>query len=565
MVKKEYATKVVGEKDKSNFVPKEKDYGKNKDNKNYEKLLNRRAGKRIREALQNKKDDEDDDISQAPTLPDDIPLLDRDNKRDIEKPDDIKANRDINAKHNKAKQDKKGQPHSKNKSKKEVHSKEIHYYDYSEKVFNQRDYQFRRRQKELFDERNRNGSFFSESNNVDYSSNIKKRNSKKAKKKKDETPKDKQPKELLEKEDAKKASKKEKQRKSGDNKNKIDAKKANERMMYQKRYAKMREKLEEGKYYGKRFLSRVVKETKSLWPILAGAIVLFLLLYTVVAGATGVFIGSFSGGVVTTDIAESTWTSRRIDIDKAEDYFYHKMLDLDEEIDALKLSSYRFINVDDYLHYDHFALISYLSAYYKGTFAYNADIEHRLDVIFNNLFSYTYEVTTETYTSYDFDPDTGTFTETESSYDVLDIHITVLDIDDYAESTLNPGQLEHYYRMQSIEGGRQAFAAPAPNYRDRVKEYYTMENEHLVLKTVSGNPVYFLRNGTVIEVGGDYVIVENSEDGSKYMIGGITNISTTVGAEAVRGIRIADTTEEMTVKLWIDDEIINPLFYLRSN
>lgn len=343
------------------------------------------------------------------------------------------------------------------------------------------------------------------------------------------------------------------------------ARKMNERMMYEKRYKQMENHVKEVKFMGKQSKKRAEKEAKTYTSIIAVLGAAFIIMYTLIAGGIGLMVGIFGGSGAGSSVTSICWASSSTDICNAEEYFYQKWLGLQAEIQALKdADDHDEVSQTGTLEYDHFAFMTYLSAMYNGTFTYDSSLESTMDSIFNDIFSYTYSLDTETRTGNAYDELSGEWVEVEYEVTVLNITINNQSFSDYASSNLSDEQLQYYTDSYSIAGGLQMFGAPTENWMSTIKEYYTVASGELVTSTISGQGVFAMRNGTVTEVGSNYIKVE-SEDGSSYKISGISSINLSVGDQAVRGVALATSTSEMRVSTWMDGEAINPLFYVKLN
>lgn len=467
---------------------------------------------------------------------------------------------------------------------------------YSDKVFDQSKYNFKRRQKEAWDERLRKEreaqSYFDklkartddgESVFKDekvtygkYSRKLKKSKKRKTpyeeyeekymKKKKvvisdDETDSEKQ--ERLRK---KRQEDQEREKRIQDKEiQKEYERRMNERMMYETRYKQMQNHVKEVQFFGKQAKKRAEKEAKSYLMIIATIGGAFIVIFTLASAAMGMFIGSAGGSGMTSSATSVCWNSSREDIDNAEEYFYQKYLALKAEIqNIIDTETYDELQQNGVLDYDHILFMTFLNAINNGSFTYDSSLESSMDSIFNDIFSYTYRIETETRTRSVYDADTDTWNDEDYDVDVLYIDITVQGFDTYAASNLNSEQLNYYNVAKSIDGGLQCFGAPSESWRNSIIDYYTLSSGSIKTSSVYGETAYAMRDGTVTEVGTNYIKVE-SADGSSYKISGLASVTQTVGATVTRGQGIGMTGSVMTVSTWIDGEAINPLFYVRMN
>lgn len=339
----------------------------------------------------------------------------------------------------------------------------------------------------------------------------------------------------------------------------------NQRMQYEHRYQKMQEHVKEVRFVGKQAKKRAQQEAKTYTMAIAMLMTVFIVLYTLSAGAIGMFIGSTGGSSMGASVTSVCWNSSRDDIDAAEEYFYQKFLALKAEIQALKdADDHDETVVSGILDYNHINFISFLSAFYNGSFTYDSSLESRLDSIFDDIFSYSYHIDTETRTRNVYDPDTDTWSDEDYDVDVLYIDIDCQEFDDYASSNLTTDQLNYYDTANFIGGGLQCFGAPSSSWRLSVIEYYTEDSGCLKTRSTYGESALAMREGTVTEVGTNYVKVEGT-DGSSYKISGLASVTVTTGTTVTRGQAIGMTGTTMSVYTWIDGDAINPLFYVRLN
>lgn len=467
---------------------------------------------------------------------------------------------------------------------------------YSEKVFDQSKYNFKKRQKEAWNERIRkdkeNQSYFDklkaktddgESVFKDEKISYGKYSRKLKKSKKRKTPYEEYEEKYMKKkkavpeEDETDAEKQERLRKKRqedqEREKRIQDKeiqkeyerRMNERMMYEKRYKQMENHVKEARFIGKQAKKRTEKEAKSYVTAIAVISAAFMIIYTLSAAAVGIFIGSAGGSGLTSSTTSVCWNSSRADIDNAEEYFYQKFLALKAEIqNIIDTETYDELQQAGVLDYDHILFITFLSAINNGSFTYDSALQSSMDSIFNDIFSYTYHIDTETRTRSVYDADTDTWNDEDYDVDVLYIDITVQGFDTYAASNLNVEQKNYYDVSKSIDGGLQCFGAPSESWRNSIIDYYTLSSGSIKTSSVYGETAYAMRDGVVTEVGSNYIKVE-SDDGSSYKISGLASVTQTVGATVTRGQGIGMTSMTMTVSTWIDGEAINPLFYVRMN
>lgn len=337
----------------------------------------------------------------------------------------------------------------------------------------------------------------------------------------------------------------------------------NEQKQRERRYETMRETMELAKKRNLVFVKKTSEVSKPFLGAMISIMVMFVILYSLVSCLATMAVGSFGNSFSNTVIAGTTYVSDLSSIEMADAYFYQKYKALKQEEAELKAApDHDYTEVTGVLTYNHFDLISYLTARY-GNWSYDSSMESILDSIFSEMFQMSHDIQTKTRRRNVFDADSGTWTVEEFEAEVLCITYTIKDFYTMALENLSEEEFVYYQNLNSIEGGLQSFSAPAENWRRSIKTYYDSSNGYLHTATFSGFDVKAMETGTITAVGPDLVYVE-CENGMAYQLSGLSRVFVSVGELVSRDAVIGITGTDLYVSVWMKGENRNPLFLVHT-
>ena len=306
----------------------------------------------------------------------------------------------------------------------------------------------------------------------------------------------------------------------------------------------------------------------------------------------------FSDGMSIT--MAGSYMSVPAEIDATDLIFSELEKELQKEINAIETDypdydEYRY-NLDAIGH-DPFVLISYLSAVHTEFTA--AEVQSEVESLFEEMYELTLTPTTEsrtrtvtkTGTRTVTDPVTGEEIEEEYEYEeeeeytvtILDVTLTVVDLNVVVAGHMNEEQKEIYALYNETHGLVQQFYTPLDLYwYNYVSSYYgyrinPVTGEEQLHRGVdiavpTGTTVYAAMDGTVTTAAydayyGNYVVIENSE-GYCTKYAHMDTLSASTGQTVTHGTVVgttgntgSSTGSHLHIECMYNGEYYNPLFY----